>query len=260
MTNIGYDIFMMTRVKKLKPERSVAKSGRKKVALVAGGVLIAGIAGVGGYLARNKQDLDSPKSYEDFTPVYSISKLNHETTKSNLARLKTRLDNYTPLSDYDSKTMPDWKDTNNSGCNSRYDELAESMLDEVRDGCKILSGTMFDYYTGNIIEYDDKISGGGVDVDHIVAKGDAWRSGGYSWGTDRWIEFANDPDVLISVSASINRQKGDKDAARWLPPNEDFRCKYVVSQVEIKYKYALSVTMSEKSVMSDILDDKCIVK
>jgi len=47
---------------------------------------------------------------------------------------------------------------------------------------------------------------------------------------------------LLAVGASANRQKGDGDAATWLPPNMRYRCTYVARQVGVKAKYALWVT------------------
>ena len=33
------------------------------------------------------------------------------------------------------------------------------------------------------------------------------------------VSYANDPGVLLAVSGPLNEQKGDSDAASWLPPN-----------------------------------------
>lgn len=57
------------------------------------------------------------------------------------------------------------------------------------------------------------VPGGGIDVDYIVAKEDAWYSGGYDWNAEEWRAYVNDEDLLISTSSSANRQKGGKDAA-----------------------------------------------
>jgi hypothetical protein len=235
-----------------------AKVSKAKIAVITGGVLLTGIGG--GYLLNNATTAPQTPNYSDFTPVYTIAAADLSTAENNLAKLKVRADSASPPTDYDSASMPDWKDIDNNGCHTRYDVLARDMLDERRDGCKVLSGTVFDYYTGELVAYNDKVSGGGLDVDHVVAKGDAWESGGYAWDGDDWVKFANDPNELLTVSASINRQKGDKNAAEWLPPNESFQCKYVIYQVNIKYDYKLSVTVSEKAVIDRTLGDKCEVE
>ena len=46
--------------------------------------------------------------------------------------------------------------------------------------------------------------------------------------------MANDPLELRAVSGPVNEQKGDADAASWLPPNQAFRCPYVATQVAVK--------------------------
>jgi hypothetical protein len=77
------------------------------------------------------------------------------------------------------------------------------------------------------------VRGGGseVDIDHVVALGDAWQKGAQLWPYGKRVALANDPFNLLAVSASANRQKGDGDAATWLPANKSFRCIYVARQV-----------------------------
>ena len=59
------------------------------------------------------------------------------------------------------------------------------------------------------------------------------------------VAYANDPAVLLAVDSSANRQKGDGDAATWLPANKAYRCSYVARQVMVKHKYGLWVTAAE---------------
>ena len=50
-----------------------------------------------------------------------------------------------------------------------------------------------------------------------------------------------------------NQQKGDSDAASWLPPKKIFRCEYVSRQIRVKKKYSLWVTSAEKDAMKNVL-------
>jgi hypothetical protein len=50
-------------------------------------------------------------------------------------------------------------------------------------------------------------------------------------------------------------QKGDGDAATWLPPNKSFRCEYVARQISVKATYSLWVTQAEHDAMARILAD-----
>lgn len=50
-----------------------------------------------------------------------------------------------------------------------------------------------------------------------------------------------------------NEQKGDGDAATWLPSNKAYRCAYVTHQVQVKAKYGLWVTRAEHDAMVRVL-------
>ena len=93
-----------------------------------------------------------------------------------------------------------------------------------------------------------------IDIDHVVALSHAWQVGALQWSDEKRLEFANDPMNLLAVSARLNRQKGDSDAASWLPPAKSFRCAYVSRQVVVKVKYGLWVTTAEKAKIKEVLD------
>ncbi len=116
----------------------------------------------------------------------------------------------------------------------------------------VLSGRLADPYTSTTIMF---ARGGAseVDIDHVVALGDAWQKGAWRWPHGERVAFANDPLNLLAVDASANRQKGDGDTATWLPANKSFRCAYVARQVSVKLKYALSVTAAERDAMRRVL-------
>src|SRR5262249_50808797 len=107
-------------------------------------------------------------------------------------------------------------------------------------------------YTATAIAY---VRGGEseVDIDHVVALGDAWQKGAQQWPSGRRIAFANDPLNLLAVDSSANRQKGDGDAATWLPPNKAFRCAYVARQIAVTRKYGAWVTRAEHDAMARVL-------
>jgi len=81
----------------------------------------------------------------------------------------------------------------------------------------------------------------------------AWQTGIFQATTKVRTAFANDPLNLMAVKGSLNSQKGDGDAATWLPPNKAFRCTYVARQINVKFKYGLWVTKAEKEAMARIL-------
>jgi hypothetical protein len=62
---------------------------------------------------------------------------------------------------------------------------------------------------------------------------------------------------LLAVSATSNRQKGDKDPAEWLPELESYQCEYARAWIQVKQYYGLSVDSLEKAALGDILDGVC---
>lgn len=139
------------------------------------------------------------------------------------------------------------------GCDER-DRILQRDLTHKRigsDGCRVLSGVLRDPYTGRTVRYVRGASE--VDVDHVVALSDAWQKGAQRWSRYRRESFANDPLELIAVDASVNRAKGDGDAATWLPPRKAFRCAYVARQVAVKRRFGLWVTAAERNAIRRVL-------
>lgn len=134
-------------------------------------------------------------------------------------------------------------------CSARY-------LQDVRLGddlCIVLSGTLDDVYTGKSIGLGEHTSDE-VQIDHVVALGKAWQTGAQQLTEIERERFANDPLNLIPVDGDANQQKGDSDAASWLPPNKSFRCQYISRQISVKSKYNLWVTEAEQAAMKRVLN------
>jgi hypothetical protein len=92
-----------------------------------------------------------------------------------------------------------------------------------------------------------------VQIDHTVALSNAWQTGAFKLTSDQRKAFANDPLNLQAVKGKLNSQKGDGDAATWLPPLKSYRCDYVSRQIAVKIKYKLWFTAPEKEAMIRIL-------
>lgn len=152
---------------------------------------------------------------------------------------------------------PAWADVDHNGCDTRNDMLNRDLTNKQwRAGthdCVVISGTLADPYTGRTLEFS-KAQAVAIQIDHVVALGDAWKSGASRWSASMREQFANDPLNLLAVDGSSNESKGDDDAAEWLPPNVAFRCTYVERQVAVKTRYDLSVTPAEAGAMTAVLD------
>jgi hypothetical protein len=92
-----------------------------------------------------------------------------------------------------------------------------------------------------------------VQIDHVVALSNAWQTGAFQLTLAQRTALANDPLNLFAVKGRLNSQKGDGDAATWLPPLKNFRCAYVAQQIAVKAKYSLWVVAPEKAAMLNIL-------
>lgn len=163
-----------------------------------------------------------------------------------------------PMTGYDrSQFGPAWKDVDRNGCDTRNDILRRDLkgvsFKPGTRGCVVASGTLDDPYTGKQIAFVRGPQSSKVQIDHVVALGNVWVSGGQKLSPDQKAAIANDPLNLLAVDGPANMQKSDKDASGWLPKNKGFRCSYVARQIAVKGKYGLSVTPAEKQAMARVL-------
>jgi len=151
-----------------------------------------------------------------------------------------------------------WSDVDRNGCDTRNDILnrdltAEIFKDNTHD-CVVLSGMLIDPYSGESINFvRGNITSMEVQIDHVVALSNAWQTGAFKLTIKDRTALANDPLNLLAVKGRLNSQKGDGDAATWLPPLKSYRCDYVLRQIAVKMKYKLWFTAPEKEAMVRIL-------
>ncbi|MDF5754077.1 HNH endonuclease family protein [Spongiactinospora sp. TRM90649] len=166
-----------------------------------------------------------------------------------------------PMTGYDRDRFgPAWADVDHNGCDTRNDILKRDLKNETfkkgTHDCIVLTGTLDDPYSGKKIEFERGTrTSMAVQIDHVVALGDAWQKGAAKWAEAKRKELANDPLNLMAVDGPLNGQKQASDAATWLPPRRAYRCDYVARQIDVKVKYDLWVTQAEKEAMRKILAD-----
>jgi len=160
-----------------------------------------------------------------------------------------------PKTGYARSQFPHWSDPDRNGCDARNDTLKRDLTNitykvGTRD-CKVIAGQLLDPFSGKVITFSTtKVV---IDIDHVVALSNAWQTGAAYFDKNKRTQIANDPLNLLAVDSKLNRQKGDGDAATWLPPSKAFRCEYVARQVAVKAKYGLWVTKPEKVAIDKIL-------
>ncbi|WP_416394460.1 MULTISPECIES: HNH endonuclease family protein [unclassified Curtobacterium] len=148
-----------------------------------------------------------------------------------------------------------WLDVDHNGCDTRNDVLARDLTAISRQGpCRVLSGTLVSPYTGARIDFvRGNTTSTLVQIDHVVALENAWRTGAQQLSQQEREALANDPENLFAVDGHSNSQKRSGDAATWLPADKAFRCTYVEHQVSVKSSYRLWVTPAERDAMTRIL-------
>lgn len=149
-----------------------------------------------------------------------------------------------------------WIDVDHNGCDTRNDVLARDLSRIVRQGpCKVVTGTLVSPYTGATIDFvRGNTTSTLVQIDHVVALENAWRTGAQQLSQSEREALANDPANLFAVDGRSNSQKRSGDAATWLPANTAFRCTYIEHQVTVKGKYRLWVAPAERDAMVRVLD------
>ena len=163
-----------------------------------------------------------------------------------------------PKTGYDRTGMfgTAWLDTDRNGCDTRNDVLARDLTAIVTAGpCRVTSGTLVSPYTTETIAFvRGNDTSALVQIDHLVALSNAWRTGAQQLSQEQRVSLANDPLNLLAVDGRSNAQKGDGDTATWLPANTGVRCAYVARQISVKAAYALWVTQAEADAMARVLE------
>lgn len=151
-----------------------------------------------------------------------------------------------------------WADIDRNGCDQRNDVLARDLTEVTfkpgtRD-CVVATGVLADPFTATEIAFTrGQDTSSAVQIDHVVSLSNSWQTGAQQLSERERTELANDPLNLLAVDGPTNAQKGDGDAATWLPSNKAYRCDYVARQIAVKAGYELWVTAAEKDAMGRVL-------
>ncbi len=184
-------------------------------------------------------------------PVGALTYTTRISLMSALNRLKVQSEYQSGYSR--SKFGNNWIDADGDGLDTRAEVLIEESKVRVTISSRIVR-------TGRWVSLYDNVTwtnATDVDIDHVVALSEAWKSGAYAWSSSRRLNFANDLGVswaLRAVTDNVNMSKGDRDPSRWLPPYRAATCTYLVGWVAVKLRWGLSVDASEKSAISSAWD------
>ncbi|GAA0434354.1 hypothetical protein Acor_08770 [Acrocarpospora corrugata] len=170
------------------------------------------------------------------------------TATSQLAALTVA--NEANAASYNRDLFPHWI-TISGSCDTRETVLKRDGSGVVTNSsCSATSGSWYSPYDGATWTLASD-----VDIDHMVALSEAWKSGANAWTTAKRQQFANElsSPQLWAVTDNVNQSKGDKDPAAWKPSRTAFWCTYAKSWIAVKYKYALKLQSAEKSALTTML-------
>jgi len=170
------------------------------------------------------------------------------TAQSQLAALTVAAESHQTT--YDRDLFPHWI-TISGACNTRETVLKRDGSNVVVSStCAATSGSWYSPYDGATWT-----AAADIDIDHMVALSEAWRSGAWAWTTSQRQSFANDlaSPQLWAVTDNVNQSKGDQDPTTWKPSLTGFWCTYAKSWITVKYKYSLTLQSAEKTALNTML-------
>lgn len=117
------------------------------------------------------------------------------------------------------------------------------------DACSVSGGTWVDPFTGKKFTNPSDL-----DIDHVIPLSYANKAGGYKWDSEAKRDYANDLSTghLLAVSASANRQKGDKGPSDW-KPQKSYQCNYAIHWVSISTSWKLTVPKADRAALVDMM-------
>jgi hypothetical protein len=154
---------------------------------------------------------------------------------------------------YSRNLFKHWIDADKDGCNTRYEVLIAEAIVKPKVGarCYLTGGKWRSPYDGKVFTNPT-----GLDIDHMVPLAEAWRSGAWAWTAAQRMDFANDLEdsrSLLAVTASLNRSKGDRDVAAWLPIKA--QCNYISNWIAVKWRFDLTVDPVEGEFLQTKITD-----
>ena len=127
-----------------------------------------------------------------------------------------------------------------------YDSRDYSYPQSLEDGIISRLGGLYSPYTGECFASKTE-----TDIEHIVARSEAHDSGLCSADDATRRRFSQDLTNLTLASPLLNRQKGDKDVAEWLPGRN--ACWFVSAVIDVRRKYSLTIDRLEADAIDRVL-------
>lgn len=156
---------------------------------------------------------------------------------------------------YDRSSFGAWADVDKDCQNTRHEFLQELSTGPIalsENRCRVVRGRWLDPYTDQIFTESQLL-----DIDHLVPLKYSWERGAHNWSPTKRRQFANDSINLFAVEKSVNRQKAASGPSKWLPPNVQFRCEYILRFQRVVKLYMLQQSSGELSAIQKEKNKYC---
>lgn len=117
-----------------------------------------------------------------------------------------------------------------------------------RDKC-LEDGKFVDIYTGETVDperHDEE-------VDHVLARHDAWVLGAWRWSREQRWAFSNDQANLRATTGAVNGgQKGSKGPDEWRPSARSGWCEYAVTYEATATRWSLPISPARQAALGEM--------
>lgn len=120
--------------------------------------------------------------------------------------------------------------------------------------CDVDSGLWYDPYSDETFHLASQ-----VQIEHVIPLSEAHKSGSWAWTLEKRKTFTNFLDStyhLLPIKGSVNSSKGDRDPAKWMPPNKAYWTQYAINWVKIKNRWDLTSNSDELDTLHILLKDE----
>jgi hypothetical protein len=140
---------------------------------------------------------------------------------------------------------PRWRDDDHDCQNTRVEVLIRTCrpIKLSANGCKVLSATCQDLYSGAEVSSDTPAQA--FQIDHLFPAVEAWTR--RDWTPESFADFFNDQRNLIATRARTNLRKGDKMPQEWCPAERGARILAARRFRRIARAYGLPIRPAEEA-------------
>lgn len=164
-----------------------------------------------------------------------------------------------PAGSYDVEAFGEGWAPTGGGCNIREAVLARDLTNVTYSPgsrCQVATGTLTDPYRGFTVDFTrGQTTSQAVQIDHVVSRAVAWRTGANAWTDAQRVEFSNDTLNLLAVDGPSNGSKSDKTLSEFATATTKQgepalaaggHCDFTARYVSVVVKYGLGMYPADK--------------